>query len=62
MFAIANATSFWVICLATIAEAIPNSNLRIVDGAAHLLNVEQPVAVTAAISEHLAPILAGRPA
>jgi len=48
--------------MATIAEAIPNSNLRIVDGAAHLLNVEQPVAVTAAISEHLAPILAGRPA
>jgi 3-oxoadipate enol-lactonase len=44
----------------SVARMIPGSTLRVVDGAAHLANVEQPQAVTAAISEHLAPILAGR--
>lgn len=48
--------------MAAIAEAIPDSRLRVVDGTAHLVNVERPEAVTATISEHLAPILAGRPA
>ena len=48
--------------MAAIAEAIPDASLRVVAGAAHLVNVERPEAVTAAISEHLAPILAGRPA
>lgn len=48
--------------MATVAQAIPDCMLRVVDGAAHLVNVEQPEAVTAAISEHFAPILAGRPA
>lgn len=48
--------------MATVAEAIPDCKLRVVDGAAHLVNVEHPAVVTAAISEHLAPILAGRPA
>jgi 3-oxoadipate enol-lactonase len=44
----------------TVARQIPRATLRVVDGAAHLANLEQPEAVTAAISEHLAPTLAGR--
>jgi len=38
---------------ASIAWAIPRSRLTIVDGAAHLVNVEQPAAVTSAILGHL---------
>jgi 3-oxoadipate enol-lactonase len=45
----------------TVTAAIPGATLRVVEGAAHLANVERPEAVTAAISNHLAPILDGRP-
>jgi 3-oxoadipate enol-lactonase len=38
-----------------IARAIPGSSVRVIPGAAHLANIEQPEAVTAAIAEHLAP-------
>lgn len=48
--------------MAPIADAIGDSVLRVVDDAAHLVNVDQPEAVTAAISGHLAPTLARRPA
>lgn len=43
---------------ASIAWAIPASRLTIVDGAAHLANVEQPAAVTAAILGHLRELTA----
>ena len=40
---------------AAIAEAIPGARLVVIANAAHLANVEQPDAVTAAILSHLAP-------
>ncbi len=46
--------------MATVADAIADCALKVVDDAAHLVNVEQPEAVTAAIREHLAPVFAGR--
>ena len=40
-----------------LAAAIPGARVRIVQGAAHLANIERPGEVTAAIAEHLGPIL-----
>jgi 3-oxoadipate enol-lactonase len=42
-----------------IAEVIPATSICLVPDAAHLMSVEQPDAVTAAITEHLAPLLDG---
>ena len=39
---------------ALIAEGIPGARLVVLAGAAHLANVEQPSAFTAAVLEHLA--------
>lgn len=36
-----------------IADGIPGASLRIVEGAAHLANIEQPAAITAALFDHL---------
>ena len=41
--------------LAAIVGAVPGSRLQVVAGAAHLANVEQPEAVTAALLAHLDP-------
>jgi 3-oxoadipate enol-lactonase len=38
---------------ALIAERIPGARLVVLDGAAHLANVEQPAAFTAAVLDHL---------
>ncbi|MCZ7422733.1 MULTISPECIES: 3-oxoadipate enol-lactonase [unclassified Micromonospora] len=40
---------------ATIAERIPSARLVVLDGAAHLANVEQPEAVARLLAEHLDP-------
>jgi 3-oxoadipate enol-lactonase len=37
--------------LARIATSVPQGRLLVIDGAAHLANVEQPAAVTGAILE-----------
>jgi 3-oxoadipate enol-lactonase len=39
--------------LAAIVEAIPGSRLLVIDDAAHLANLDQPAAVSAALVEHL---------
>lgn len=40
-----------------IRDSIPGASLVVVDGAAHLANVEQPEAVTRAILAHLDPVI-----
>ncbi|MFY1576422.1 3-oxoadipate enol-lactonase [Verrucosispora sp. WMMD703] len=40
---------------AAIAERIPSARLVVLDGAAHLANVEQPEAVTRLLADHLDP-------
>jgi 3-oxoadipate enol-lactonase len=47
--------------MAGVAAAIPGAQFRVVEGAAHLANVEQPDAVTAAILDHLRPVHHRRP-
>ena len=36
-----------------IAALIPEARLEVIDGAAHLVNVERPEAMNAAIQQHL---------
>ena len=43
-----------------IRDSIPDARLVVVEQAAHLANVEQPVAVTRAVLEHLEPVAKGR--
>jgi 3-oxoadipate enol-lactonase len=38
----------------TIAAGIPGASLRVVNGAAHLANLEQPTVVTRLLLDHLA--------
>ncbi len=47
--------------MADLTAAIAGAQFKVVDGAAHLANVEQPEAVTSAILDHMAPITHGRP-
>jgi 3-oxoadipate enol-lactonase len=40
--------------LRLIADSVPGARLEIIDGAAHLANIEQPARVTSLLQEHLA--------
>lgn len=40
----------------SIADAIPNAKLRVIEQAAHIVTIEQPEAVTRAVLDHLEPV------